>query len=102
SLGSALPKPKYFIEALFLASRIFNRKDKVPEIDGKDTKGLVIDKVRGEIEFQHPSCPDSVVFKDFNLKAEAGKTWLLLGLVKVANQPQLPLCNGFMMPTMRL
>ncbi|XP_027065928.1 putative ABC transporter B family member 8 [Coffea arabica] len=84
SLGMALPEVKYFTEASVAVSRIFNRIDRIPEIDGDDTKGTQLDKVRGEVEFQHvqftyPSRPDSLVLKDFNLKIEAGKTVALVG-----------------------
>lgn len=80
----ALPEVKYFTEASVAATRIFNRIDRIPEIDGEDTKGLVSDKIQGEIEFEHvkftyPSRPDSIVLKDFSLKVEAGKTVALVG-----------------------
>ncbi|KAJ9183889.1 hypothetical protein P3X46_007688 [Hevea brasiliensis] len=84
SLGMALPDLKYFTEASVAATRIFHRIDRVPEIDGEDAKGLVLDKIQGEIEFQHvqftyPSRPDFTVLKDFSLKVEAGKTVALVG-----------------------
>ncbi|KAK4415580.1 putative ABC transporter B family member 8 [Sesamum alatum] len=84
SLGAALPEVKYFTEASIAASRIFDRIDRIPEIDGEGSKGLVLDKIRGELEFDHvrftyPSRPDAVVLKDFNLKIEAGKTVALVG-----------------------
>ncbi|KAK6794223.1 hypothetical protein RDI58_007676 [Solanum bulbocastanum] len=84
SLGMALPEVKYFTEASVAASRIFDRIDRVPEIDGEDTRGLVLEDIRGEIEFRnvkftYPSRPDTVVLKDFNLKIEAGKTVALVG-----------------------
>ncbi|KAJ4842833.1 ATP-binding cassette, sub-B (MDR TAP), member 8 [Turnera subulata] len=84
SLGIALPDLKYFTEAIVAATRIFNRIDRVPEIDGEDTKGIVLDNIQGEIEFKHvnftyPSRPDSIVLKDFNLKVEAGQTVALVG-----------------------
>lgn len=80
----ALPDLKYFTEASVAATRIFDRINRVPLIDGEDTKGVVLDKIRGELEFEHvkftyPSRPDSVVLKDFNLKVEAGKTVALVG-----------------------
>ncbi|KAL2500924.1 ABC transporter B family member 15 [Forsythia ovata] len=58
--------------------------DRTPEIDGEETKGLVLEKIRGELEFEHvqftyPSRPDTVVLKDFDLKIEAGKTVALVG-----------------------
>lgn len=75
---------KYFTEASVAASRIFDRIDRVPEIDGEDTKGLILEKIRGEVEFEHvrfsyPSRPDTPVLNDFNLKIEAGKTVALVG-----------------------
>lgn len=84
SLGIALPEVKYFTEASVAATRIFNRIDRIPEIDGEDTEGLVLDKIQGEIEFEHvkftyPSRPDSIVLQDFNLKVDAGKTVALVG-----------------------
>ncbi|XP_073151034.1 putative ABC transporter B family member 8 [Henckelia pumila] len=84
ALGVAIPEVKYFTEASVAASRIFDRIDRVPEIDGEDTRGLVLDKIRGELEFEHvmftyPSRPDTIVLKDFDLKIEAGKTVALVG-----------------------
>ncbi|KAF3615226.1 putative ABC transporter B family member 8 [Capsicum annuum] len=84
SLGMALPEVKYFTEASVAASRIFDRIDRVPEIDSEDTRGLVLGNIRGEVDFRnvkftYPSRPDTVVLKDFNLKIEAGKTVALVG-----------------------
>ncbi|KAF5458968.1 hypothetical protein F2P56_022960 [Juglans regia] len=84
SLGMALPDLKYFTEASVAATRIFDRINRVPLIDGENTNGVVLEKIRGELEFEHvkftyPSRPDSVVLKDFNLKVEAGKTVALVG-----------------------
>ncbi|PON45161.1 ABC transporter [Parasponia andersonii] len=84
SLGMALPDVKYFTEASVAAQRIFNRIDRTPQIDGEDNRGLVLDRIRGELEFEHvkfayPSRPDAIVLKDFNLKVDAGKTVALVG-----------------------
>lgn len=84
SLGIALPDLKYFTEASVAATRIFKRIDRVPEIDSEDTKGRVLDKIQGQIVFQHvsftyPCRPDATVLKDFNLEVEAGKTVALVG-----------------------
>lgn len=80
----ALPDVKYFTEAAVAATRIFEMIDRVPLIDGENTNGIVLDKVRGELDFEHvqfayPSRPDSTVLKDFNLKVGAGKTVALVG-----------------------
>ncbi|BFG39843.1 hypothetical protein CerSpe_261160 [Prunus speciosa] len=84
SLGMALPDLRYFTEAAVAATRIFDRIDRRPLIDGEDTQGLVLDNIRGELEFigvkfTYPSRPDSMVLGDFNLKVEAGKTIALVG-----------------------
>lgn len=80
----ALPDVKYFTEASIAATRIFDRINRVPLIECENTKGLALDQIRGELEFEHvrftyPSRPDSIVLKDFNLKVEAGKTVALVG-----------------------
>lgn len=84
SLGMALPELKYFTEASVVASRIFHRIDRIPEIDGEERNGLVLEKIRGEVEFEHvmftyPSRPNCIVLKDFNLRIEAGETVALVG-----------------------
>ncbi|XP_023006672.1 putative ABC transporter B family member 8 isoform X2 [Cucurbita maxima] len=84
SLGVALPDLKHLTEASVAASRIFERIDRIPLIDGEDTKGLVLQSLQGQIEFDritfaYPSRPDSFVLKDFNLKVDAGKTVALVG-----------------------
>ncbi|CAI0628623.1 unnamed protein product, partial [Linum tenue] len=84
SLGIALPDLKYFTEASVAAGRIFSRIDRVPEIDSEGTKGLVLDKIRGEIQFDrvsftYPSRPDAAVLTDFNIRVDAGRTVALVG-----------------------
>ncbi|KAJ4952948.1 hypothetical protein NE237_029780 [Protea cynaroides] len=85
ALGMALPDLKYFTEASLAANRIFEKIDRIPAIDSEDTaKGLVLDQVRGELEFEnvkftYPSRPDSIVLDNFNLKVQAGKTVALVG-----------------------
>ncbi|XP_022882478.1 putative ABC transporter B family member 8 [Olea europaea var. sylvestris] len=84
SLGMAIPEVKYFTEASVAASKMLHRIDRIPVIDGEETKGLVLEKIRGELEFEHvqftyPSRPDTFVLKDFDLKIEAGKTVALVG-----------------------
>ncbi|XP_057538287.1 putative ABC transporter B family member 8 [Amaranthus tricolor] len=83
SLGSALPEMRHFTEASVAASRIFERIDRTPQIDEAE-KGLILDTIKGEIQFEHvnftyPSRPDTLILKDFDLKVEAGKTVALVG-----------------------
>ncbi|OIT40171.1 PREDICTED: putative ABC transporter B family member 8 [Nicotiana attenuata] len=103
SLGMALPEVKYFTEASVAASRIFARIDRVPEIDGEDTRGLVLEKIRGEVEFKnvnftYPCRPDSVVLKEFNLKIEAGKTVALVGASGSGKSTAIALIQRFYDP----
>ncbi|XP_052183316.1 putative ABC transporter B family member 8 [Diospyros lotus] len=103
SLGVALPEVKYFTEASVAASRIFDRINRTPEIDGEDIKGLVLDKIRGEIEFlnvefKYPSRPDSIVLREFNLKVEAGKTVALVGASGSGKSTAIALLQRFYDP----
>ncbi|CAL0322156.1 unnamed protein product [Lupinus luteus] len=84
SLGVVLPDLKYFTEASVASSRIFDMINRTPLIDGEETKGLMLEKISGKLDFEHvkftyPSRPDMVVLKDFNLQVEAGKTVALVG-----------------------
>ncbi|XP_021741433.1 putative ABC transporter B family member 8 [Chenopodium quinoa] len=84
ALGSALPEMKHFTEASVAASRIFERIDRSPLIDGEAKQGLILDKIQGEVQFErvnftYPSRPDTIILKDFDLKVEAGKTVALVG-----------------------
>ncbi|XP_057968888.1 putative ABC transporter B family member 8 isoform X2 [Malania oleifera] len=84
SLGRAIPEVNYFAEASVAATRIFERINRIPEIDGEDTKGLVLEEIAGNIKFEHvefayPSRPDSLILKDFSLSIDAGTTVALVG-----------------------
>lgn len=99
----ALPDVKYFTEASVASARIFERIDRVPEIDGESPKGCVLDNMSGEIVFDHvkftyPSRPDSVVLKDFNLKVEAGKTVALVGASGSGKSTAIALLQRFYDP----
>ncbi|KAK9131106.1 hypothetical protein Sjap_011593 [Stephania japonica] len=100
SLGMALPEFKYFTEAIGAATRIFKRIDRVPKIDGEETKGLILNNVRGELEFEkvsftYPSRPDTVVLKEFNLKVPAGKTIALVGASGSGKSTAIALAQRF-------
>jgi ATP-binding cassette, subfamily B (MDR/TAP), member 1 len=84
SLGMALPELKHFTEASVATTRILERINRVPEINADDPTGLVLDKIRGDLEFQsvhfvYPSRPNVPVLKDFNLQIPAGQTIALVG-----------------------
>ena len=80
----ALPELKHFIEASVAATRILERINRVPQINDDDPEGLVLDQVRGELEFEsvrfvYPSRPNMTILKDFHLKIPAGQTIALVG-----------------------
>ena len=57
---------------------------RVPKIDSKNMEGEILEKVLGEVEFNHvefvyPSRQESVVLNDFCLKVPSGKTVALVG-----------------------
>lgn len=99
----ALPDVKYFTEASVAATRIFQRIDREPEIDGESTKGCILEKISGEIlfdniKFTYPSRPDSIVLRDFNLKVEAGKTVALVGASGSGKSTAIALLQRFYDP----
>jgi len=80
----ALPELKHFTEASVAATRILDRINRVPEINADDPKGLVLDQIRGELQFEsvrfvYPSRPNMPVLRDFNLQIPAGQTIALVG-----------------------
>ncbi|KAL4577221.1 hypothetical protein LXL04_013326 [Taraxacum kok-saghyz] len=84
SLGSALSTLRYFSDAMTAGERIREVIKRVPEIDSDNMEGEILQEVSGEVEFKnvkfaYPSRPESVIFRDFNLKVPAGKTVALVG-----------------------
>ncbi|KAI8533910.1 hypothetical protein RHMOL_Rhmol10G0047300 [Rhododendron molle] len=63
---------------------IFSIIDRSTKIDADDPDAETVDSVHGEIElchvdFSYPSRPDVLVFKDFNLRIQAGQSQALVG-----------------------
>ncbi|XP_076912018.1 ABC transporter B family member 15-like [Bidens hawaiensis] len=84
SLGSGLSNVKYFSDAMAASERIREIIIRVPEIDSDNMEGEILQEVTGRVEFKnvkfaYPSRPESLIFKDFNLKVPAGKTVALVG-----------------------
>ncbi|KAL2335592.1 hypothetical protein Fmac_016805 [Flemingia macrophylla] len=84
ALGSSLSDLKYFTEAFIAGKRIMEMIKRVPKIDSENMAGEILEKVSGEVEFDHvtfvyPSRPDSVILNDFSLKIPAGKIMALVG-----------------------
>lgn len=103
SLGVAIPELKYFTEASVAASRIFQRIDRIPEIDSEEKDGLVLEKIRGEVEFKritftYPSRPNCIVLKDFSLKIVAGETVALVGASGSGKSTAIALLQRFYDP----
>jgi len=80
----ALPELKHLTEASVAATRILEQINHVPQIDADDSKGLMLDQLRGGIKFEsvnfaYPSRPDMAVLQDFNIQIPAGRTVALVG-----------------------
>ncbi|GLJ36728.1 hypothetical protein SUGI_0739320 [Cryptomeria japonica] len=83
-LGTAIPNIRYFSEACGAARRILDMIERVPIIDSDDSKGEILEQVRGEVEFRnvefaYPSRPESLVFRNFSLTIPPSKTVALVG-----------------------
>ncbi|AES74626.1 putative xenobiotic-transporting ATPase [Medicago truncatula] len=84
TLGAVLSNVKYFSEASVAGERIMDVINRVPKIDSENMEGEILEKVLGEVEFNHvefvyPSRPESVILNDFCLKVPSGKTVALVG-----------------------
>ncbi|XP_074575701.1 putative ABC transporter B family member 8 [Curcuma longa] len=84
SLGMAMPEVKHLTEASVAAKRIVERISRRPRIDAEDPKGLRMEEMHGEVEFEgvqfaYPSRPEAAVLRDFSLRVPAGQTVALVG-----------------------
>ncbi|XP_051128218.1 ABC transporter B family member 9-like [Andrographis paniculata] len=66
------------------AASILAMLDSKPTIDSSSDQGLTLNRINGEIEFQHvsfryPTRPDVQIFRDLCLKIPSGKTVALVG-----------------------
>ncbi|KAF5743846.1 ATP binding cassette subfamily B4 isoform 1 [Tripterygium wilfordii] len=84
SLGQASPCLSSFAAGQAAAYKMFETINRKPEIDAYDTKGKVLDDIRGDIElkdvyFTYPARPDEQIFQGFSLFIPSGTTAALVG-----------------------
>ncbi|TKY66233.1 ABC transporter B family member 15 [Spatholobus suberectus] len=83
-LGAGLSNVKYFSEAGSAAEGIREVIKRVPKIDSDNKDGEILERVYGEVEFDHvefayPSRPDTVILNGLCLKIPAGTRVALVG-----------------------
>ncbi|KAH6834231.1 P-glycoprotein 11 [Perilla frutescens var. hirtella] len=66
------------------AASIFELLDQKPAIDSAKNSGMVVENIKGDIQFQHvsfkyPSRPDIEIFRDLCLAIHSGKTVAIVG-----------------------
>ncbi|KAJ0743387.1 putative ABC-type xenobiotic transporter [Helianthus annuus] len=84
SLGQASPCLSAFAAGRAAAFKMFETINRKPEIDAYDTKGKVLNDIRGDIElrdvyFTYPARPDEEIFSGFSLYIPSGTTAALVG-----------------------
>ncbi|CAN1353146.1 ABC transporter B family member 21 [Linum perenne] len=84
SLGQASPSLSAFAAGQAAAYKMFETINRKPEIDAYDSRGKVMEDVRGDIElkdvyFSYPARPDEQIFNGFSLYIENGTTAALVG-----------------------
>ncbi|KAK6118149.1 hypothetical protein DH2020_048133 [Rehmannia glutinosa] len=84
SLGQASPCMTAFAAGQAAAYKMFETINRKPEIDAYDTKGKVLQDIRGDVElrdvhFSYPARPDEQIFRGFSLFIPSGTTAALVG-----------------------
>ncbi|KAK1406637.1 hypothetical protein QVD17_42119 [Tagetes erecta] len=84
SLGQASPCLHAFAAGRAAAFKMFETINRKPDIDAYDTKGKVLNDIRGDIElrdvyFTYPTRPDEHIFSGFSLCISSGMTAALVG-----------------------
>ncbi|KAF5185796.1 Abc transporter b family member [Thalictrum thalictroides] len=84
SLGQASPCLAAFSAGQAAAYKMFETINRKPSIDSFDTRGQILDDIRGEIElknvcFSYPARPDEQIFNGFSLTIPSGTTAALVG-----------------------
>lgn len=84
SLGQASPCVSAFAAGQAAAYKMFETINRKPEIDAYDTRGKILDDIRGDIElrdvhFSYPARPDEQIFSGFSLSIRNGTTAALVG-----------------------
>ncbi|CAI9104867.1 OLC1v1003651C1 [Oldenlandia corymbosa var. corymbosa] len=84
SLGQASPCLTAFAAGRAAAYKMFETINRKPEIDASDTRGKILEDIRGDIElkdvyFSYPARPDEQIFTGFSLFIPSGTTAALVG-----------------------
>ncbi|KAI7745073.1 hypothetical protein M8C21_034039 [Ambrosia artemisiifolia] len=84
SIRTASPCLSAFAAGRAAAFKMFETINRKPEIDSYDTKGKVLNDIRGDIElkdvyFTYPARPDEEIFSGFSLYIPSGTTAALVG-----------------------
>ncbi|KAL2236604.1 UNVERIFIED_CONTAM: ABC transporter B family member 11 [Sesamum indicum] len=84
SLGQASPCMTAFAAGQAAAFKMFETISRKPEIDAYDTRGKILEDIRGDIEFRdvhfsYPARPNEQIFRGFSLFVSSGMTAALVG-----------------------
>ncbi|KAK6124138.1 hypothetical protein DH2020_042111 [Rehmannia glutinosa] len=84
ALGQTSPCINAFAAGQAAAYKMYETIERMPKIDASDSKGIVLEDMRGEIDlrdvyFRYPARPEVQIFAGFSLHVPCGKTVALVG-----------------------
>ncbi|XP_020247604.1 ABC transporter B family member 2-like [Asparagus officinalis] len=102
SMGETLAMAPDIIKGNKMVASVFEVLDRESEVSGD--AGGDIEKVKGviemrRVEFQYPSRPDVMIFKEFDMRVNAGKSMALVGTSGSGKSTVLALILRFYDPT---
>jgi ATP-binding cassette, subfamily B (MDR/TAP), member 1 len=84
AIGNASPSISAIAEGQSAAQKLFKVINRNPQIDIRDTSGIVLEDIKGDVElkdvlFRYPARPEQLILDDLSLQVLSGTTMAIVG-----------------------